>query len=33
LANFSWAWVETVVNRKLEDNCYSEEVRKGWKEV
>ena len=24
MANFCWAWVGTMVNRKLEDNCYSE---------
>ena len=28
-----WDWVGTMVNRELEDNNYSEEVRKGWKEA
>ena len=28
-----WDWVGAMVNRELEDNNYSEEVRKGWKEA
>jgi hypothetical protein len=28
---FCWDWVGTMVDRELDDNDYSEEVRKGWK--
>jgi hypothetical protein len=31
--SFCWAWVRIVVNRELEYNYYSKEVRKGWNEA
>ena len=33
MTNLFWAWVGTIVNRELEDNYYSEEVQKSWKET
>ena len=33
MSHFWWDWVGTVVDRELDDNYYSEEVRKGWKEA
>ena len=31
LTYFFWAWIGTTINRELEDNYYSEEVRKDCK--
>ena len=33
MSHFWWDWVGTVVDTELDDNYYSEEVRKGWKEA
>jgi hypothetical protein len=33
LTHLCSAWVGTIANRELEDNYYSEEVQKGWKEA
>jgi hypothetical protein len=33
LSHFWWDWVGTVVDRELDDNYYSEEVRKCWKDA
>jgi hypothetical protein len=33
LTHFFWAWVGAMVNREVEDNCYSEEIRMGQKDV
>ena len=33
MKHFCWDWVGTMVDRELDDNNYSEEARKGWKEA
>jgi hypothetical protein len=33
LTHFFWVWVGTMENRELENNYYSEKVRKGLKEA
>ena len=33
MSHFWWDWIGTVVDWELDDDYYSEEVRKGWKEA